>query len=193
MDFPDYFGHNWDALEECLTDLEWLPGKGYVLLATGAEQILTADEEEFATFLEVLSDVGEAWASGRRVRRVNRLNLFTRCWPCPERDQSKLAHWVFRKSRKSLPRDPAGSAGGDKTERPAYARLFFVKFKSPDQRRSVKVVAALTKLLVPVYGLRPASARGSDLDAADKCRASHARHRRGLFSDELVLAFLPTP
>src|SRR5687767_9262360 len=88
---------------------------------------------------------------GRRVRRVNRLNLFTRCWPCPSATNQSWRIGVFRKSRKSLPRDPAGRAGGDKTERPAYARLFFVKFKSPDQRRSVKVVAALTKLLVPVY------------------------------------------
>jgi hypothetical protein len=63
LDFPDYFGHNWDALEECLTDLEWLTGQGYVLLVTDAEQVLARDEEEYATFLEVLSDVGEAWAS----------------------------------------------------------------------------------------------------------------------------------
>jgi RNAse (barnase) inhibitor barstar len=94
MDFPDYFGHNWDALEECLTDLEWLPGKGFVLLVTAAEQILADDEEEeFATFLQVLSDAGEAWASGEAGAQGGRGTPFHTVLAVFERDKSKRAHW----------------------------------------------------------------------------------------------------
>ena len=44
--FPDYFGHNWDALEECLADLDWVPAKGYLVLVTDADQVLTKPDEE---------------------------------------------------------------------------------------------------------------------------------------------------
>lgn len=65
--FPDYFGHNWDALEECLVDLEWLPAKGYVLVITEAEQLLafSDDEEDYPTFVEIVTEAGETW-SGRQ-------------------------------------------------------------------------------------------------------------------------------
>ena len=66
LSFPDYFGHNWDALEECLADLEWLPARGYVVIVTDAEQILTKDDEDYPTFIDILNDAGESW-SGRRV------------------------------------------------------------------------------------------------------------------------------
>lgn len=29
--FPGYFGMNWDALSDCLTDMSWRPSGGYVL------------------------------------------------------------------------------------------------------------------------------------------------------------------
>jgi RNAse (barnase) inhibitor barstar len=92
LDFPDYFGHNWDALEECLADLEWLPGTGYVLCFTNAECILRDDDEEFATLLEVLSDAGEAWASGQAGQQAKRATPFHAVLLVSDRDRSKLTH-----------------------------------------------------------------------------------------------------
>jgi len=65
LEFPDYCGCNWDALEECLTDLEWLPAKGYVVLITDAQAVIPDEEEEYETLLEILNDVGEAWSKGQ--------------------------------------------------------------------------------------------------------------------------------
>ncbi len=33
---PEWFGHNWDALADALSDLSWRTGPGYVLLLKGA-------------------------------------------------------------------------------------------------------------------------------------------------------------
>ncbi|HEX6531111.1 MAG TPA: barstar family protein [Nitrospira sp.] len=90
LEFPDYFGHNWDALEECLADLEWLPAKGYVLVFTDSELILPDDEEEFATFLEVLNDAGETWAGGKASARAR---SFHSALVVSERNKSKRQHW----------------------------------------------------------------------------------------------------
>ncbi len=38
--FPYYFGENWDAFEECLTDLQWLPAEAYVFCVTRAVHLL---------------------------------------------------------------------------------------------------------------------------------------------------------
>lgn len=90
LEFPDYFGHNWDALEECLADLEWMPAKGYVLVFTDSELILPDDEEEFATFLEVLNDAGETWAGGKASARAR---SFHSALTVSDRNKSKRQHW----------------------------------------------------------------------------------------------------
>lgn len=90
LKFPDYFGENWDALEECLADLEWLPAKGYVLLFTDAEKILPDDEEDFATFLEVMSDAGEAWGAGIEGKRPRPFHVFL---AVAGEAKSKRPHW----------------------------------------------------------------------------------------------------
>lgn len=37
--FPDYYGHNYNALNECLRDLSWLAARGYVLRVLDAERL----------------------------------------------------------------------------------------------------------------------------------------------------------
>lgn len=93
LDFPDYFGHNWDALEECLADLEWLPAKGYILLITDAAQVLPEDEEEYATLLEVLQDAGEAWGNGQAGMDRQRATPFHVLFAVSEREKTKRTHW----------------------------------------------------------------------------------------------------
>jgi RNAse (barnase) inhibitor barstar len=96
LEFPDYFGHNWDALEECLADLEWLPAKGYILLITEASHVLPADEEEFQTFLEILRDAGEAWGNGRAGMSTQRATPFHVLFAVSEQEKSKRAHWGMK-------------------------------------------------------------------------------------------------
>ena len=96
LDFPEYFGHNWDALEECLADLEWLPAKGYVLILSDAEQVLPDDEEDYATFLEVMSDAGEAWGSGQAGMGTQRAKPFHVLLAVSQQGISKRTHWALQ-------------------------------------------------------------------------------------------------
>jgi len=109
LDFPDYFGHNWDALEECLADLEWLPAKGYILLITDAAQVLPNDEDEYETFLEILNDAGEAWGSGQAGMGTRRATPFHVLFAVLEREKSKRARWEMSEisAEPAKPKTPA--------------------------------------------------------------------------------------
>lgn len=64
LQFPDYFGENQAALEECLTDLSWLPGEAYVVVVVDAINVLDQEPgESFATFAETLSAAARKWAT----------------------------------------------------------------------------------------------------------------------------------
>ena len=63
LGFPAHFGRTWDALEDCLTDLGWLPGAGYRLVVLAADRLLTRDPAGYATVVALLEDVGRAWAT----------------------------------------------------------------------------------------------------------------------------------
>lgn len=106
MKFPDYFGHNWDALEECLADLEWLPAKGYVLLITDAVSVLPNDDTEYENLLEILSDAGETWGNGQAETSARRGTPFHALFAVSERDRSARAHWGMKEIDTEPPRKP---------------------------------------------------------------------------------------
>jgi len=55
LQFPYYFGENWAAFEECITDLEWLVGSAYLLLIPNAHFLLSeVEEEDFRVLLRIL-------------------------------------------------------------------------------------------------------------------------------------------
>jgi hypothetical protein len=60
--FPYYFGENWDAFEECITDLEWLPAKAYVFFVNRAIHLLEKEpKERFDLLLSVLQNSAKEW------------------------------------------------------------------------------------------------------------------------------------
>ncbi|RFU84219.1 hypothetical protein DY218_23690 [Streptomyces triticagri] len=62
LDLPDWFGRNWDALADCLTDLSWLPAaQGRVLVLAGWAEYAREQPRDWAVAREVLAEASEYW------------------------------------------------------------------------------------------------------------------------------------
>jgi RNAse (barnase) inhibitor barstar len=61
LQFPKDFGNNWDALEECLTDLEWVDADGYVIYYDHIDPLLEKHPDQFETLVEILRDAVASW------------------------------------------------------------------------------------------------------------------------------------
>ena len=66
INLPDHFGHNWDALADCLEDDEWMDKNGVVIFWQGAEQFRKAHHEDFETALDIFSEASEYWQEHRK-------------------------------------------------------------------------------------------------------------------------------
>jgi barstar (barnase inhibitor) len=60
LDFPGYFGWNWDALEECLRDLKWIEYPRRILLIHDGLPF-QPDWDNRATYLSIIKNAVAAW------------------------------------------------------------------------------------------------------------------------------------
>ncbi len=61
MALPDWFGHNWDALADCLADLSWRPAEGYLVLLEHSDLLRTRAEEDFVAALQLFAAAAGEW------------------------------------------------------------------------------------------------------------------------------------
>lgn len=61
MDFPPWYGHNLDALLDCLADLSWRPGKGYLVLLEHCDEMHRRAAADFMATLQVFAEAAAEW------------------------------------------------------------------------------------------------------------------------------------
>jgi RNAse (barnase) inhibitor barstar len=61
LNFPESFGHNFDALADCLTDMAWQPADGYLVLLEHCDGIHSKAETDFRTALRIFAQAATDW------------------------------------------------------------------------------------------------------------------------------------
>lgn len=69
LSFPGYFGSNWDALDECLSDLSWLDAKQVLLVIQDGQRALP-QAQDAAIFWGLLAEGPNKKLRALRVLRV---------------------------------------------------------------------------------------------------------------------------
>jgi len=83
MHFPDYFDHNWDAFEECITDLDWVDADGYVIYFDHTDGFANHHESQLETVIELFDDAVAYWKGEGNAMLV----LLSSDTPRPEKKQ----------------------------------------------------------------------------------------------------------
>jgi len=95
--FPKYFGKNWDALYDCLTDLEWMTGTIVVLTIDDADALLQMPNDDLSKFSSVVNRTIDYWQnppdSTEMKRSVTNFHLILRA---EHSAFGRLMDWISR-------------------------------------------------------------------------------------------------
>src|SRR6476660_8897575 len=61
LTFPPYFGRNWDAFADCLSDLSWLPAPGCAILYDNPAPLIRQSPQDWAIAIEIFGAAAERW------------------------------------------------------------------------------------------------------------------------------------
>jgi RNAse (barnase) inhibitor barstar len=63
LDFPDYFGHNLDSLDELLNDLQWIKENRIIIYIKDSAAWLSAEKsgDKLTTVLDLMEATAEDW------------------------------------------------------------------------------------------------------------------------------------
>ena len=61
--FPDYFGENYNAFNDCITDLDWLPAEGYLFVIKNSARLMIEESDNLEVLLRILDRAGKEWAT----------------------------------------------------------------------------------------------------------------------------------
>jgi hypothetical protein len=92
LQFPYYFGENWAAFDECITDLDWIEGDAYLLMVRNADLLLDEDEDkDFRILIRSLTEANELWLTPNlyipRMRKPTPFHVLFQC------DESNIAEF----------------------------------------------------------------------------------------------------
>lgn len=59
--FPNYFGWNLDALDDCMADLAWLPAKNFRVQVINFFQLEQKEPDQAIYLRDMLSDIENYW------------------------------------------------------------------------------------------------------------------------------------
>ena len=86
FDMPAYAGKNWDALEEAINDLSWVPAAGYAVVYDDAGNLDDHDPAAFATAVDILNTAAQNWQQEGKpfyalLRGAGRVEAALQPWP----------------------------------------------------------------------------------------------------------------